>query len=241
MITILSQILKAFLPPRCIKCGKVLEDRDGLCDDCFKQTTFIFPPFCKKCGRPFYDEPADKNNLLCGHCTTNKKQIFRLARSCMEYDDSSSPLILSFKFFDRTEYKKVFAQWLQLSGTDIFNAGVDLIIPIPLHYTRLVKRRYNQSALLAKELSKLTHIKVDMTSVVRHRRTKPQVKLQGRARVENVKDAFSIKHIDRIKGKRIVLIDDVQTTGSTLKECAKSLLKSGATSVDYLTLSRVDL
>ena len=238
---IFSSILSAFLPPRCIKCGKVLVDRDGLCDECFKETTFIFPPFCKKCGRPFYEEPADSRNLLCGFCVSGKKKIFRLARACMEYDDSSSPMILSFKFFDRTEYKKVFAEWLRLSGTDIFEAGVDVIMPIPLHYTRLIKRRYNQSALLAKELSKLTGIPCDMTAAVRHRRTKPQIKFSGRARVENVKDAFSVKHPDKIKGKRIVLIDDVQTTGSTLNECAKALLKAGAASVDYLTLSRVDL
>jgi ComF family protein len=163
-----------------------------------------------------------------------------MARSSLEYDEVSKPLILSFKFYDRTEYNKVFAKWLKLAGKDIFDAGVDLIIPIPLHYTRLLKRRYNQSALLAKELSKLSGIKTDYGSVVRHKRTKPQVQFSGSARHRNVKDAFSVKRPINIKGKRIILIDDVMTTGSTLSECAKALLSSGALSVDFLTIARVD-
>lgn len=238
MNQILSKILAAFLPPRCIKCGTILEDQDGLCQDCFHEINFITPPYCAKCGRAFYEE-IPSSRMLCGRCVSDHKQLFRLARSCMEYTDTSKPLIIAFKFFDRTEYKKVFARWLALSGTDIFEAGVDLIVPIPLHFTRLIKRRYNQSALLAKELSKLTQIPTDMTSVVRHRRTKPQVKFSGKARVENVKDAFSVKHPQRIKGRRVVLIDDVFTTGSTFNECAKALLKAGAKSVDYLSLARV--
>ena len=124
-------------------------------------------------------------------------------------------------------------------NTDIFDEGVDLIVPIPLHFTRLIKRRYNQAALIATELGKLTGIKVDCTSVVRHKRTKPQVQFSGHARISNVKGAFSVKHPEKLKGKRIVLIDDVMTTGSTLKECALAMKKAGAKSVDTLTIARV--
>lgn len=134
-------------------------------------------------------------------------------------------MLLSFKFMDKTENAPVFAKWLKLAGTDIFKEGVDLIVPVPLHFTRLLKRRYNQSALIARELGKLTGIKVDYTSVIRHRRTKPQVQFSGHARISNVKNAFSVRHPERLKNKRIVLIDDVMTTGSTLKECALAMKK----------------
>ena len=122
---------------------------------------------------------------------------------------------------------------------DIWKEGADIIIPIPLHYTRLIKRRYNQSGLLAKELGKITGLKVDYTSVIRHKKTRPQVEFSGRERIKNVKGVFSVKHPEKIKGKRIVLIDDVMTTGSTMKECAMALRKAGAKSVDALTVARV--
>lgn len=139
---------------------------------------------------------------------------------------------------DKTENAKALANWLKLAGKDIFSEGADLIIPVPLHYTRMLKRKYNQSALLARHLGKLTNIKVDYTSVIRHKKTKPQVEFSGHARVQNVKGAFEVKKPDNIKGKRIILIDDVFTTGSTLKECSKALYKAKAKSVDFLTVSR---
>ena len=112
-------------------------------------------------------------------------------------------------------------------------------MPVPLHYTRLIKRRYNQSVLLARELSKLVDIPCDCRSVIRHRKTKPQVEFSGHERIRNVKNAFSVKYPENLKGKRVVLIDDVMTTGSTLKECAKVILQAGAKSVDTLTVARV--
>ena len=112
-------------------------------------------------------------------------------------------------------------------------------MPVPLHYTRLVKRRYNQSALLARELGRYTGLPVDCFSLVRHRKTRPQVEFSGFERVRNVKNAFSVPHPEKLAGKRVVLIDDVLTTGSTLKECAAALKKAGVRSVDALTVARV--
>ena len=126
-----------------------------------------------------------------------------------------------------------------LGGKDIFAAGVDVIVPIPLHYTRLIKRRYNQSALLAGELGRLCGVPVDVRAVVRHCKTKPQVEFSGHERVKNVKNAFSVKYPAVLKGRRVLLLDDVMTTGSTLRECAKAILKAGAVSVDALTVARV--
>lgn len=235
---LLSQIIKIFLPPRCIKCGAILSDDDGLCSECFNQLNFITAPYCYKCGHPF-EQAASTKKMLCASCAKKNKTPFRLNRSALYYDDISKDLILALKFMDKTENAKTLAKWLNMAGYDIWQEGVDVLVPVPLHYKRLIKRRYNQSALLVKELSKLTGIKADYTSLIKHKSTKPQVQFSGHERVKNVRGAFSVKHIEKIKGKRVVLIDDVMITGSTLKECALALKSAGAKSVDTLTVARV--
>ena len=238
-MSILKDIINFFLPPRCINCGKILADEDGLCADCFNEVTFISDPHCKCCGLPFPDSVGVNKNLLCPMCVNDTKKLFRYSRSAIKYETLSKNMILAFKFMDKTENAKVFAKWLKMAGSDIFSAGADVLIPVPLHYKRLVKRRYNQSALLATELSKLVLIETDFKSLVKHKSTKPQVSYSGKARIKNIKNAFMVKYPENIKDKRVVLIDDVQTTGSTLKECAKVLIKAGAKSVDFLTVARV--
>ena len=140
---------------------------------------------------------------------------------------------------DHLENKKLLVNWLEIAGKDIFNEGVDLILPVPLHYTRIFERKYNQSAILAKELAKKKGIDIDFGCLKRCKKTQPQVMCSGKNRKKNVKGAFEVIDSSKIKGKRIVLIDDVYTTGSTLKECAKVLLKAKAKSVDTLTIAKV--
>lgn len=238
MKALINQIIKIFLPPRCIKCGAILSDDDGLCPECFRELNFITAPYCYRCGHPF-EETVSNKKLICANCAKKHKTPFRLNRSALYYDDISKDLILALKFMDKTENAKTLAKWLYIAGSDIWQEGADILMPVPLHYKRLIKRRYNQSALLVKELSKLTGIKADYTSLIKHKSTKPQVQFSGHERIKNVKGAFSIKHIERVKGKRIVLIDDVMTTGSTLKECALVIKDAGALSVDTLTVARV--
>ena len=238
MHPLFQKIIDIFLPPRCLKCGKILGDTNGLCPECFSQIKFIAKPYCPRCGLPLPEQSA-KSATLCGQCLSDHKSPFRMSRSAVYYDEHSKPLILNFKFHDRTENAPCLARWLLLGGKDIFEAGADVIIPIPLHYTRMIKRRYNQSALLAKELNKLCNIPVDLDSVVRHRKTKPQVEFSGHERIKNVQGAFRVKHPEKLCGKRVLLIDDVMTTGSTLRECALAILKAGAASVDTLTVARV--
>lgn len=238
-MNILKDIINFLLPPRCINCGKILADEDGLCANCFNEITFISAPYCKRCGLPFPDGIGINKNLLCPMCVKDAKKLFRYSRSAIKYETLSKNMILAFKFMDKTENAKVFAKWLKIAGGDIFAAGADILIPVPLHYKRLVKRRYNQSALLATELSKLVLIETDFKSLVKYKSTKPQVSYSGKARIKNIKDAFMVKYPENIKDKRVVLIDDVQTTGSTLKECAKVLIHAGAKSVDFLTVARV--
>ncbi len=235
---LLQKILNSVLPPRCILCGKILHEEEGLCPECFNEINFISRPYCLSCGRPFPEVPSNEK-LLCPSCLKGDNYPFRMCRSAFHYDDTSKNLVLGLKFLDKTENAGVLSRFLYQAGRDIWAEGADLLLPIPLHYTRLIKRRYNQSALLAKELEKLVVIPVDYGSVIRHKKTRPQVEFSGHERIQNVKGAFLVKHPERISGRRIVLIDDVMTTGSTLKECALVLQKAGAASVDALTVARV--
>ena len=238
-MSVLKDILNFLLPPRCINCGKIITDENGLCADCFNEVTFISAPYCKCCGIPFAENWGITEKTICPTCIKQKKKYYRYARSAIKYEDISKNMILSFKFMDKTENAKIFAKWLKLAGADIFDIGADVLIPVPLHYKRLVKRRYNQAALLAIELGKLISLDVDVKSLIKIKSTKPQVNFSGKNRLKNIKDAFSVKYPENIKNKRVVLIDDVQTTGATLQECAKVLLQSGAKSVDFLTIARV--
>lgn len=236
--TLIEKITDFLLPYRCLKCGKILTSAGYLCDSCVSDINFITSPYCHKCGTPLY---TDNNGAsqLCSNCSLPKKSFYRFARSALVYDNSDKNLIIAFKFFDKTENANLLAAMLKVAGKDIFDSGADIIIPVPLHYTRLIKRRYNQSVLLADKLSKMVNIPVDRFSLVRHRKTRPQTEFSGRERITNVKDAFSVKFPDKIRNKRIILIDDVMTTGSTLKECAGALRKAQAKSVDILTVARV--
>ncbi len=240
-MNLLRNILNFILPPRCLICGKVLEDNKGLCNSCIDKIEFINGNICYCCGHPLTSPMLVSHNKhqLCGKCLKTHKKIFRLSRSACVYDDFSKKLILDFKFYDKTDLSSFLAKMLYVCGKDIFDAGVDIIIPIPLHYTRLIKRRYNQSSLLAKELSKLTNIPVDYNSVIKKRQTRPQVECKGYERLKNLRGAFEVKDASNLKDKRVLLIDDVLTTGSTLKECTEAILKSKPKSVDWLTVTRV--
>ena len=235
----LTDIINYILPPRCLKCGKPLVTNTGLCEECFSEINFITSPYCYKCGHPLETDSFSNAKMLCGRCMRRHNHLFRLSRSAFAYDEASKNLITNFKFCDKTENARFLAQTMFVAGKDIFENGIDMIIPIPLHFRRLVVRRYNQSALLAQELSKLSNCQAECTCVIKHRHTRPQVELSGLARVRNVKGAFWVKYPERVKNKRILLVDDVVTTGSTLRECALVLKKAGAKSVDTLTVARV--
>lgn len=239
MLKRIKKIIDAILPPRCLMCGGIVNSDNSLCNECFSKVNFVSRPYCRHCGVPFAKSVSD-GEALCIHCLNPKNNDkFRLLRFAVEYDEFSKKAILDFKFLDHVENRKLLTNWLNMAGNDIFDSGVDLIIPVPLHFTRLVKRKYNQSAILAKELSKIRNISVDYKSLKRKRMTIPQVLCSGKERLKNVKNAFEVVNAENIKGKRIVLIDDVYTTGATLRECAVVLLKSGAKSVDALTIARV--
>ena len=238
-MSIWEKILNCFLPPRCGKCGKVLKCDLGLCSECIEDIGFIREPYCQKCGQPFEFLETRNGKMLCGNCLKDTRSPFRMSRSAFVYNQASKSLITDFKFNDKTENAKLLALIMWVAGKDIFEVGIDIIIPVPLHYARLIKRRYNQSALIGNELSKLSKVSIDSTSLRRIKNTRPQIELSGQERQSNVRNVFSVINNKNIIGKRVLLIDDVLTTGATLRECAKALKKAGAESVDTLTAGRV--
>lgn len=239
MLKIIKKIIDVIIPPRCLVCGKSINSDNHLCADCFLKITFITTPYCKHCGVPFARTVSD-GEALCVQCLSrSEKDYIRISRSAVVYDEFSKKIILDFKFLDHIENKKLMTNWLNMAGYDIFNLGVDLIVPVPLHFLRIASRKYNQSAILAKELAKLKKVDVDFKCLIKTKKTLPQVMCSGSERKKNIKGAFSVCDKQKIVGKRILLIDDVYTTGSTLKECAKVLMNAGAKSVDTLTVARV--
>lgn len=236
----IKDIINFILPPRCYICGKVLDEDKGICDDCISKIEFLNKAICYKCGTPLFEhEVKSSEKLLCGSCLKYKKNmLFSMLRSAYLYDEFSKKLILDFKFHDKTDLAPLLAKMLYVAGKDIFASGVDVIIPVPLHYTRFIKRRYNQSSLMAKELGKLTETEVDFKNLVKRKMTKAQVECDGVERLINVKDAFYIKNPDKLKEKKILLIDDVLTTGSTLNECAKVIKSAKPKAIYGLTVAR---
>ncbi|MBR1756510.1 MAG: ComF family protein [Alphaproteobacteria bacterium] len=240
MNLLLKYFINTILPPRCIRCGKILSERNGLCADCFQKINFVAEPYCARCGVPFVSQSEQYNSIgqLCGACLHEKRPVFALRRFAFVYDDEAKNLVLGFKFLDKTNYAEVLANMLRRAGADIWQQQPDLLIPVPIHRRRLLERKYNQSALLARELAKQTGITAEYSALQRVRHTVPQVQLSGQARRHNLKHAFDVKSVQKIKGKKVVLIDDVETTGATLNECAKALKKAGASKIYALTLAR---
>lgn len=227
----------AVLPPRCLQCGELVGDHGALCGACWSRLRFLAPPCCAACGLPFeFDLGAD---ALCGACAARRPRFDR-ARAALAYDDASRDLVLRFKHADRLEGAATFAGWMARAGGQLI-AEADLIAPVPLHWLRLVRRRYNQASLLANAIGKAAGKAVVPDLLVRRRATPTQGHLGRVARRRNVAGAFRLNpsRVNRIAGARILLIDDVLTTGATAESCARTLLTGGARAVDLLVLARV--
>lgn len=225
--------LDALLPPRCLVCGRVVES-EALCADCWRGLRFLARPVCEACGVPFEADPGP--GALCGACAA-ERPAFARARAAFVYDEASRGLILGFKHGDRTDAAPAFGTWLQRAGAELL-ADADVLAPVPLHWTRLFARRYNQAALLARALGERTGIPVEAGLLAR-RRTPAQGKLNPSARERNLRGAIAVPEKARVAGRRILLIDDVLTTGATANACARALMAAGASAVDVLTLARV--
>jgi len=231
--------LDIVLPPRCLGCGVTVDQNGLLCGDCWSGLSFIAPPLCDCCGLPFAYQVAARSR--CAACLASPPEFDR-ARAVLVYDDASRRLVLGFKHADRLEGAPAFGRWLARAGAEL-TAAADLIVPVPLHRWRLFRRRYNQAGLLALALGRVAERPVVPDLLVRRRATPTQGGLGRRGRQRNVAGAFALRpgREPQVRGRRVLLVDDVHTTGATLNACARALRRAGAASVDALTLARVTL
>lgn len=236
---LMRRVLDAVLPPLCLSCGAVVAEPGSLCPQCWGRMGFLSAPHCHACGHPFDVDSGGEGEMLCGPCLA-KPPPWGRARAVLRYDDASKPLILRFKHADRLEGAPAFARWMVRAGAELL-AEAEILVPVPLHRWRLLARRYNQAALLALAVGRQSGVAVAPDALIRLRRTLSQGHMDREQRRRNVAGAFAVseRRRDLVTGKRVVLIDDVLTTGATLGECARVLLKTGAARVDVLTLGRV--
>ena len=230
-------MVDAVLPPRCLACGEGLGGPGALCSSCWSGIDYIAGPVCACCGLPFeFDEGGE---VLCGNCL-RLPPAFQRARSVMRYNDASKGLVLAFKHGDRTDGAPTYGSWLARAGAELLDE-IDLIVPVPLHQRRLFARRYNQSALLAQALGRECGVEAAVDLLRRTKATPSLGGLSAIARHNAVRGAFKVSERWKpvLRGARLLLIDDVFTTGATVDACAKTLVRVGASSVDVLTLARV--
>lgn len=231
------RVVDIVLPLRCLGCGELVGDPGAVCPTCWGRIDFIAPPMCRCCGLPFdYDEGA---NAVCGDCA-RRQPLFDRARSVMIYNDASRRLVLAFKHADRVDAAPAWGEWLARAGADLL-ADADFLVPVPLHRRRLITRRYNQAALMALALGRNSGLPVIVDALRRVRATPSQGRMNRSQRERNVAGAFAVRDSrqESIRDARIVLVDDVMTTGATLTACIRPLLHAGAANVDVLTLARV--
>lgn len=232
----LATLLNLIFPPQCLNCNLLVPSHGTLCLSCWQGIEFITDPCCQCCGYPFAFATGEQS--LCGECLQSPPPYAR-ARAAFRYSDASRDLVRKLKFHDQTLLARIFATWLISAGRPLID-DCELIVPVPLHYWRFVRRRYNQSALLAQSLSRQCGLPVLVDGLSRTRNTPPQSSLTRKQRIENVRDVFTVtpRHARAIRGRRVLLVDDVITTAATVRECTQALLAAGAASVQVLALAR---
>jgi ComF family protein len=229
--------LDVALPPLCPSCREPLGDGVGLCSGCWSKVSFIEPPYCARLGIPFTYDPGP--GLLSMEAIADPPAYDR-ARAALRYDDVARALVLTFKYGDRLDLAPMMGRWMARAGRELL-ADADALIPVPLHWRRLWARRFNQSAALARAVSALSGVPVDDGALKRVRATPQQVGLSKSERAGNVQGAFRVpaEQKPQVAGRRVVLIDDVLTSGATVDTCARALLRAGAAHVDVLVFARV--
>jgi ComF family protein len=231
-------LIDFFFPPKCLFCGETLGEFPDHhpCSLCFSKIKFFSHPRCPCCGLGFGDTPGEDH--LCSQCLTEERH-FTKARAIGPYEGLMAEAIHRFKYRGASRLAKPLGTFLaEYKDPEFPFSDFDLILSVPLHPRRLRQRGFNQSLLLARCVSRAHSIPLDFTSLQRTRHTEPQTQLSGSERQKNIRGAFEVRRLEAIAEKHILLIDDVFTTGSTVQECAKVLLKAGAEQVDVLTLAR---
>lgn len=232
----LATAMDWLLPPLCPATGQDVDAHGMVAAEYWASLRFIRPPCCPRCACPFPHDlgGGDASGLICAACLEDPP-VFASGRAALVYDDASRKIILRFKHGDQLQAVRTLVPWLSEAGADLI-ARADVIVPVPLHRWRFLKRRYNQSALLAQALGRAHAKTVAVDGITRIRATPPQGHRKRTERQENVKGAFVARN--SMRDKRVLLIDDVMTTGATLNACAQALLDAGAANVDVLCVAR---
>jgi len=234
-----ERALDIVYPPVCIACRRATESHFGLCPECWTRMRFIEKPFCERLGTPF-DVDLGQPGLLSPEAIANPPAFSR-ARSVVKFDDGPARLIVHrLKYYDRLEVARPVGRWMARAGRELLD-DCDLLAPVPMHRLRLLGRKHNQAALLAKAISRETGVPAAMRALERVKATPPQVGLSKAQRATNLQGAFKVGDAGRmvVLDKRIVLVDDVMTSGATANAAARVLLRAGARRVDVLTFARV--
>lgn len=232
-----GRVLDTLYPPVCLVCDRPVSAPDTLCPACFAKLAPITAPFCPRLGLPFAADPGP--GVLCAEALADPPPFGR-ARSAVLYDETARAVIARLKYADRPEAARFCARPMAEAGREFWD-DAPVLVPVPLHPLRHLLRRYNQSAELARHLARRTGLAVDPRLLARVRSTRRQVGLSAEGRARNVAGAFAADpaRIARLEGRPVVLIDDVYTTGATVKAATRALLRAGAARVDVLTFARV--
>lgn len=238
MKRVLAGLSDIIFPPRCLTCNTILGHRENLpfCGTCFSKIHFIRSSLCPCCGIPFTG--AEGGSHLCGDCMVSKS-VYSAARAVGRYESTLLEAIHRFKYNGKISVGEILGRLMAEFAYPAFNIrDYSMIMPVPLHPKRLRERGFNQSVVLAREISKRFHISLDFMTLRRHVDTEPQISLGKKEREANVHGVFSVTDSGIVKGQKIILVDDVYTSGSTVKECARVLMKNRADRVAVLTLAR---
>jgi ComF family protein len=225
------------VPPVCLACHRPLSSHDSICPGCWSDIDFIRAPLCDRLGIPL---PFDVGGTMISAAAAADPPDYDRARAVARFDGVMRQLVHDLKFRDRHDARRLFGRWLTEAGAELL-ADADVVIPVPLSRVRLATRRFNQSAILAREVARLAQLPFEPLALQRIKRTPRQVGLSRQQRRENVAGAFGVAAPgnDMLAGAKIVLVDDVITTGATARACARVLKRAGAARVDVLALAMV--
>ena len=231
--------LNLLLPPQCLTCDAPVDVQGAFCGGCFRQTNFISAPHCIRCGVPFAYLAEGGPDMTCPGCLKSPPP-WGTARAALAYDDQAKKLLLPFKHADRIEHAGPLAAMMARSGAALL-ARADILVPVPLHRARLRTRRYNQAGLLARALGRRAGLRWLPDALIRAKPTPPLGELDALARAAVVDGVFAVRpqHLTNISGARVLLIDDVMTSGATCRGCTQVLLEAGAEAVNVLVAARV--
>ncbi|MDX2103486.1 MAG: ComF family protein [Alphaproteobacteria bacterium] len=230
------------LPPRCLGCGAIVQDTASLCPSCWRSVTFLTPPVCASCGQPFTLPPPAEVEPVCVACIA-KPPPWQRGRAVVRYDDGSRRLVWALKHGDRTDLAPALGAWMARAAADLV-VEADLVVPVPLYRWRLFRRRYNQAALLAqamlRALPAAQRPRLVPDALVRVRGGTQAGKRRGQ-RQRGLQGAFRLRPGVSVRGLRVLLVDDVHTSGATFAACTRVLMTSGALRVDVVSFARVPL